>query len=782
MKLFGSISVRWKIYLIAIVSLIGFAGYLGFNVKVNTSNAQLLAEVRDLHFPILERAKSNRERMDRINEQFNTSVVIAEMDFVDEAVTFADEVFASMDVAIKLNPNDAEELAGIKADFADYLNQVRAISTSMIQGTIDFDELADLAANKEAALAKAIQRQDDYIEFAQQRFNDAIHQANENSATLLQSGFILWVANVLILSATALAIARLILTNIISVSESLEEIATGTGDLDQEIAVKSSDEIGQLAVSFNHLMEKLREKTNDLMSMMQNMHQGLFTVMEKDGEFVIHPEYAAYIEKIFETSNIAGSKYSDLLFSQADIGSNDLDQILTSMSSIIKEDEMMFEFNSHLLPTEIVCRFPDRRKQARGDHSADNSRTKILELDWDPIISNGIVDKMMVTVRDVTQIRAAAKEAEAQKEELDIIGQILNVSPAKFDAFVDNAHDMIGKNKALIDANDNKDLAVVADLFVNMHTIKGNTRTYGLKYITDIVHDAETTYDRLRKEDDFDWNKSLLLEELEAVRTAIERYEGVKQDKLNIDFDVSANLNVVSIAREQYNAIVKDLESLQSSWDIGKAAKPYENMVHSIRKLDTRPLSEIVTPITNSLPNIAQQLDKAPPIVEIHDNELGVKNEHAEVIVNVFTHLLRNSMDHGIETRTERKACGKHAQGRINLDIEPTSAGALITLKDDGRGLALAKIKSKALQGNANALPETYTAQDIANLLFESGVSTANEVSDISGRGVGMDAVRKFLQELGADINIVLEGSPNSEDEYSPFSTQIILPQEMLVA
>ena len=779
MKLFSSVSVKWKIYSIVLVSLVGFAGYLAFNVQVNTNNARLLEEVRDLHFPILESAKANRERLDRINELFNTAVTIAEMDFVDNADNLSNDLYASMDQAIKLNPDDAVALATIKANFASYLNQAKDIAVGMIDGSVDFDQLADLAANKENALAETILSLDQYISFAQDRFNRSIREANQNSETLLNSGFVIWAANVVILAVTAIAIARLILTNIVSVSTSLEEIASGEGDLDQEIAVTSSDEIGQLAISFNHLMERLREKTNDLMSMMQNMHQGLFTVMQKNDELVIHPEYAAYVEQIFETENIAGMAYEKLLFSRAELGSDERDQILTAINSIIKEDAMMFEFNSHLLPNEIVCRFPDRRKAPREDGSPDDSRIKILEIDWDPIIANDIVDKMMVTVRDVTALRAAAREAEAQKEELEIIGQILSISPAKFDAFLSSAQEMLAKNLALIQSNTRKDLQVVADLFVNMHTIKGNTRTYGFKFITDLVHDAETTYDRLRKEEDLPWDVEQLLEELESVQVAIERYARIKEEKLNFDFSLASNTNLVSISREQYQQLIGDLKQLTQQ----SGTEAIKDSLSRIRKdlmiLDTRPLSEMISGILDSLPSIAQQLDKAPPLVEIHDGIAGIKSEHGEMISNVFTHLLRNSIDHGIETREERKAHGKHAQGKIEIDLSIKEDKALLTLKDDGRGLALARIRAKA-QENNTPLSENPSAQEVADLLFTSGVSTADSISDISGRGVGMDAVKKFLQAQQADIQVVLQGSPSANDEFVPFELHVTLPAHMI--
>jgi len=780
MKLFDSISVKWKIYSIVIVSLIGFACYLGFNVIVNTDNSELLAKVRDKYFPMLELAKENRNKINHINEQFNTAVLISDTDFVDDTEEMVEEFFADMDRSIMLSPKDEVAIKKIKKEFQSFFKQAYEISYGMIEEEIDFTELTYLAAEKTETLKRVTKGQDAYIQHVLEQFKGGIRQANENSKTLLKLGFILWFVNVIVLVATAVAIARLILTNIVSVSTSLEEIAKGEGDLDQEIAVRSKDEIGQLAVSFNNLMARLRERTNDLMNMMQNMHQGLFTVMAKDDQLIIHPEYAAYVEDIFETKGIAGMNYSDLLFSNAEIGSNELDQILTSVSSIIKEDAMMFEFNSHLLPSEIIVNFPDRRTSNRMDVSDEPGRIKILELDWDPIIAEDMVDKIMVTVRDVTELRAAAKEAEAQKEELEIIGQILHVSTEKFDVFVKSANSLMANNKKLIQDNEVKNLEVVADLFVNMHTIKGNTRTYGFSYITDLVHDAETSYDTLRKDESFLWDQTQLLCELDGVKQGIDRYAQIKNEKLSFGTDVTSAADIIAMSKGAYGELLEDCNSL-TQLDVGAQSNEYIlRLTKAIRKIDTRPLSQMISGVIESLPSIAKQLDKAPPILDIEDGNVGIKNEHGEMIVNVFTHLLRNSIDHGIETREGRNQCGKDAQGTVSIKLIPNAEVVRISIEDDGRGLALSRIKAKALETNPNALSADGSAQGVANLLFESGVTTAEKLSDVSGRGVGMDAVRKFLQSNGANVEVVLIGSPSADDDFAPFKMVLTLPNQMV--
>ncbi len=784
--LFKSFSVKWKIYTIAIVSLIGFAGYLAFNVWINNNNFKILADIRDVHFPVLSMVEGSREQMDRINELYNTSVTIAEEDYAIAAEEGTEAVFDYIDDTILLVPHDAGSLKEIKALFKDYSDQANGIAMGMINETIDFAKLPEQATKKEEAFATATAALDTYIKSALDNFTSSVEIANQNSKTLLRTGFVIWVVNVVVLTVMAYAIARLILTNIINVSTSLDEISKGRGDLDKVIQVRSNDEIGQLAVSFNALMGNLREKTNDLMSMMQNMHQGLFTIMSQDGKHVIHPEYSSFIESIFETKEVADVEYQKLLLSKATLGSDQTNRMLMAVQEIIDEDKMMFELNAHLLPREIILKMADRRKTEREDDGT-GGRLKILEIDWDPIVSDDVVTKLMVTVRDVTQLRAAAQEAQAQKEELEMIGEILKVPKNKFLDFLESADVMLEKNRTLISGHSKKDLDVVADLFVNMHTIKGNSRTYDFQRAVNVVHDAESTYDRLRKDNSYLWDQAALLFELDQVVDAIASYRRIGEEKLNISPD--QRVEGLLIDDKVYENLLEDCAKLSSLFSPATAGAEYaafEYFTRGLKQLGCQPISEVISGITESLSKIAQQLDKAPPIVKIEDGQVLIKRQYFEAFVNVFTHLLRNSLDHGIETREVRKQKGKHAQGTIDVNVIAPSvdsgAGeALVIIKDDGKGLALNHLKEKFKETHGGLFSKVGSLQEVAQLIFESGVSTAQEVTDISGRGVGMDAVRKLLNAEGADITIKVDESVGLDAEFLPFELHITLQPSMFV-
>ncbi|QDL94746.1 chemotaxis protein CheA (plasmid) [Paroceanicella profunda] len=135
---------------------------------------------------------------------------------------------------------------------------------------------------------------------------------------------------------------------------------------------------------------------------------------------------------------------------------------------------------------------------------------------------------------------------------------------------------------------------------------------------------------------------------------------------------------------------------------------------------------------------------------------LVLAGEHTEVDTTVIeelaeplTHMLRNSMDHGLEGNDEREQLGKSRIGTIRLAAEHRGERVIISIEDDGRGINRERVLSKAIEKGLVQPEEQLTPDDIDNLIFHPGFSTASEISSVSGRGVGMDVVKKKIQTLG---------------------------------
>ena len=511
---------------------------------------------------------------------------------------------------------------------------------------------------------------------------------------------------------------------------------------------------------------QLRQKTNDIQNMLQNMPQGILTVV---GGGVIHSEYSAYLETIFETQAIAGRNVMELVFTDSDLGSDVLSQVETVTGACIGEDAMNFAFNMHLLVTEFQKRMAD-------------GRVKSLELSWSPICDESeTLDKLMLCVRDVTELKKLAAEASQQKRELEIIGQILAVNQEKFHEFIDSSEKFVEENATTIQHTEHKEADVIGRLFRNMHTIKGNARTYGLLHLTNKVHETEQKYDELRKKPEVEWEQEPLLAQLQEVKVLIEEYAKINDVKLgrkgpgrrgNVD-------KFLMVEKEQILQSIQLLERVDKT-SVTALHEVIGHVRRTLNLIGTETMGEIVAGVVDSLPSLAKELGKEAPKVAIEDHGILLRNQIASLLKNVFMHLLRNSMDHGLETAAERQAQGKTAAGHIHLQLSLSEGSVWFTLRDDGRGLAIARLRRKAIENNLLPDAEHCPAEVVAQLIFASGFSTAEKVTEVSGRGVGMDAVKGFIEREGGKIEIrLLDDYPDAD--FHSFETTICLPDKFAV-
>lgn len=147
-------------------------------------------------------------------------------------------------------------------------------------------------------------------------------------------------------------------------------------------------------------------------------------------------------------------------------------------------------------------------------------------------------------------------------------------------------------------------------------------------------------------------------------------------------------------------------------------------------------------------------------------------------------HMTRNSADHGVEAPEEREAAGKPRKGRVDILAEESAESVFIKVIDDGKGLDLEALQAKAASIGLIAADQELAEQDIINLLFSSGVSTAKAITDISGRGVGMDVARRNVESLGGSIAVQTQqgqGSAFTLQLPKSVSTQIITGFSVIV-
>ena len=151
--------------------------------------------------------------------------------------------------------------------------------------------------------------------------------------------------------------------------------------------------------------------------------------------------------------------------------------------------------------------------------------------------------------------------------------------------------------------------------------------------------------------------------------------------------------------------------------------------------------------------DVAKKVDKEINF-EIVGGETELDKMVVEKISDPLMHMLRNSIDHGVESPAERLKLGKSKEGHVQLKTYPDAGTIVIEISDDGRGLPRDKILEKAIQNGLVSENNNLSDKEIFNLIFAAGLSTAEEVSDISGRGVGMDVVKRNIESLRGTVEI----------------------------
>jgi two-component system chemotaxis sensor kinase CheA len=174
-----------------------------------------------------------------------------------------------------------------------------------------------------------------------------------------------------------------------------------------------------------------------------------------------------------------------------------------------------------------------------------------------------------------------------------------------------------------------------------------------------------------------------------------------------------------------------------------------------VLELRTAPLLRVAETLPRLAREVAHQLGKRVE-VELRGVELELDRAILDRLGDPLVHLLRNAVDHGLETPEARRAAGKPEVGRIVIEARREKDQVRIAVVDDGKGIDLEAVRRRAVESGLvpAALADDLPPQEIASLVFRPGLSTAESVSDLSGRGVGMDAVRATIESLGGQVEL----------------------------
>lgn len=246
-----------------------------------------------------------------------------------------------------------------------------------------------------------------------------------------------------------------------------------------------------------------------------------------------------------------------------------------------------------------------------------------------------------------------------------------------------------------------------------------------------------------------------------------------KTIRVNIErLDILMNLfEELVIDRGRLEQISSDLNHYELHETVERMSRISSDLQNIILTMRMVPIDTVFNRFPRMIRQLARDLDKEVEI-EIIGAETELDRTVIDEIGDPLVHLIRNAMDHGIETPTERDQLGKPRQGKITLEAYHSGNHVFVEISDDGAGINKEKVKNKAIAKGVvtESEAEVLTDHQIYELILASGFSTNEEISDVSGRGVGLDVVKNTIESLGGSISI--DAVPG---EGSTFSIQLPL-------
>ena len=179
-----------------------------------------------------------------------------------------------------------------------------------------------------------------------------------------------------------------------------------------------------------------------------------------------------------------------------------------------------------------------------------------------------------------------------------------------------------------------------------------------------------------------------------------------------------------------------------------------EKLYELLLELQRLPVSQIASPLERAVRDIRRQTGKEVEF-DVLGRDLRVDKQVLQVLRDPLMHMVRNSADHGIEDPDTRERCGKKREGKVTLKVEDLDDIVAVTVSDDGGGIDLVRVREKAIErGLVDASSvSSLSDQEVVEFIFQPGFSTADQVSDLSGRGVGMDVVLQQIRSSGGAVS-----------------------------
>lgn len=346
---------------------------------------------------------------------------------------------------------------------------------------------------------------------------------------------------------------------------------------------------------------------------------------------------------------------------------------------------------------------------------------RILKMEVRVVREEAPVAGLLMTISDITALEAARRESRQHQ----VLVGILRQRP-HFHQFVCDVRESL---QAAMDRLDDS-------IFVRrvVHTVKGNAGSYGLDELVAACHRAEHG-----AEDPID--AEALARIAEALRAFLAEHHGV----LEMDYDM--------VSRPTFEIGAHQLDRLRG---IIAGLDDRHELTQWAAEVVQRPVREMIGPVRTFVERLAARLDKLVDL-ELVGEELLVDAEVLQPVFGTLAHLLRNALDHGIEPSGQRGHKGP--RGKVRVEVDDDAHGWTIRVADDGRGIDLEQLARRAvdLGLETESSIASLDPQRRLALIFKDGLSTREEATDISGRGIGMSAVKAAVEARQGQILVATE-------------------------
>ena len=363
-----------------------------------------------------------------------------------------------------------------------------------------------------------------------------------------------------------------------------------------------------------------------------------------------------------------------------------------------------------ILPFSVAAAQAPQRLQMHG---------RTYDLHYREIRQGGKLSRVLIIVRDVSAEVEAERAAQAVADLQKILGNLFTDRGW----FCDSMREI---EQLLGDIRGCTDILVARRL---IHTLKGNSAVLGFRVFAEHLN---------RLESEMEVNSELPT--LDQIRN-LDRWWSEELAKLGAFFEFCDN-DLIQIRKIELDRLIERIEEGARHSELLKLARLWT----------LQPLSVPLNRLARQAERLSSQLHKELD-VQIDDGGLSMPEDRLAEFWPTMIHLMRNAVDHGLETATERRAAGKSERGLLRLQASVSNGWLEVRICDDGRGVDWETIRAKATAKGLAA----NTSDELIDALFSDGFSTKEAVNELSGRGVGLAAVRHSAERFGGGISVVSE-------------------------